>query len=205
MTASPPQSVFLGVTGASGAPYAQRLLAALAEAGVRVALCVSDSGVLVLGHELGLPQVGREYAVRALVERAGATAVTRVYEPDDLAAPAASGSAAPDAVVVCPCSLSTAAHIALGTSRNLIHRAADVALKERRRLVVVPREMPLSSIHLRRLLELSEAGAVVLPAMPGFYSRPRSLEDAVDHVVGKTLTALGFEQRLFPPWDGGAR
>jgi 4-hydroxy-3-polyprenylbenzoate decarboxylase len=101
--------------------------------------------------------------------------------------------------------MATAAHIALGTSRNLIHRVADVAIKERRRLVVVPRETPLSSIHLRRLLELSEAGAVVLPAMPGFYALPTSLEDAVDHVVGKTLTALGFEQRLFPPWDGGSR
>ena len=128
-----------------------------------------------------------------------------MYEPGDLAAPAASGSAAPDAVVVCPCSMSTAAHIALGTSRKLIHRVAEVAIKERRRLVVVPRETPLSSIHLRRLLELSEAGAVVLPAMPGYYALPRSLEDAVDHVVGKMLAALGFEQRLFPPWDGGTR
>jgi 4-hydroxy-3-polyprenylbenzoate decarboxylase len=205
MTNTPPRSVFLGVTGASGAAYAQRLLAALAERGAEVALCVSDSGVLVLRHELELPETAREDAVRALIERAGATAITRVYEPGDLAAPPASGSAAPDAVVVCPCSMSTAAHIALGTSRNLIHRAADVAIKERRRLVVVPRETPLSSIHLRRLLELSEAGAVVLPAMPGFYSLPRSLEDAVDHVVGKTLSALGFEQSLFPPWDGGSR
>jgi 4-hydroxy-3-polyprenylbenzoate decarboxylase len=205
MAQSIPRSLFLGVTGASGAVYAQRLLAALAEAGAEVALCVSDSGVLVLRHELELPGEGREEAVRALIERAGATAVTRVYEPEDIGAPAASGSAAPDAVVVCPCSMSSAAHIALGTSRNLIHRVADVALKERRRLVVVPREMPLSSIHLRRLLELSEAGAVVLPAMPGFYMRPESLADAVDHVVGKTLSALGFEQRLFPPWDGGAR
>jgi 4-hydroxy-3-polyprenylbenzoate decarboxylase len=205
MTQTPPRSVFLGVTGASGAAYAQRLLAALAERGAEVALCVSDTGVLVLRHELELPETAREDVVRALTERAGAAAVTQVYEPGDLAAPAASGSAAPDAVVVCPCSMSTTAHIALGTSRNLIHRVADVAIKERRRLVVVPRETPLSSIHLRRLLELSEAGAVVLAAMPGFYYLPKSLEDAVDHVVGKTLAALGFEQRLFPPWDGGSR
>jgi 4-hydroxy-3-polyprenylbenzoate decarboxylase len=205
MPSAIPQRVFLGVTGASGAVYAQRLLATLADNGCEITLCVSDSGVLVLRHELELPDAGREATVGALVERAGAAAVTRVYEPDDLAAPAASGSAATDAVVVCPCTMSTAAHIALGTSRNLIHRAADVALKERRRLVVVPRETPLSSIHLRRLLELSEAGAVVLPAAPGFYARPRSLADAVDHVVGKTLAALGFEQRLFPPWDGGTR
>jgi len=205
MTAATPHSVFLGVTGASGAAYAQRLLAALAESGAEVTLCVSDSGVLVLRHELELPDDGRDAVVAALVERAGAAAVTHVVDPGDVGAPAASGSAAPDAVVVCPCSMSTAAHIALGTSRNLIHRAADVALKERRRLVVVPRETPLSPIHLRRLLELSEAGAVVLPAMPGFYGRPRSVADLVDHVAGKTLQALGFEQRLFPPWDGGAR
>jgi len=205
MSSPTPQSVFLGVTGASGAAYAQRLLAALAESGCRVALCVSDSGVLVLRHELDLSSEGREAVVDALVAGADAAAATHVLEPGDLAAPAASGSAAPDAVVVCPCSMSTAAHIALGTSRHLIHRAADVALKERRRLVVVPRETPLSSIHLRRLLELSEAGAVVLPAMPGFYGRPQSLADVVDHVVGKTMQALGFEQRLFPPWDGGTR
>jgi 4-hydroxy-3-polyprenylbenzoate decarboxylase len=196
-------SVFLGVTGASGAAYAERLLATLAAAGCEITLCVSDSGVLVLRHELELHGEGRDAVVAALVERARAAVVTRVVDPGDLAAPAASGSAAPEAVVVCPCSMSSAAHIALGTSRNLIHRAADVALKERRRLVVVPRETPLSSIHLRRLLELSEAGAVVLPAMPGFYARPRNLADAVDHVVGKTLTALGLEQRLFAPWDGG--
>jgi 4-hydroxy-3-polyprenylbenzoate decarboxylase len=137
------------------------------------------------------------------LHRAGATA--QVFAPDDLGALPASGSSAPDAVVICPCSMSTAANIALGTSRTLMHRAADVALKERRPLVVVPRETPLTQIHLRRLLELAEAGAVVLPAMPGFYTRPQSLQDAVDHVAGKVLTALGFEQDLFPPWDGGKR
>jgi len=185
--------------------YALRLLAALVDSGAEITLCVSDSGVLVLRHELELSGGGRGDVVAALVERAGAAAVTHVVDPGDVGAPAASGSAAPDAVVVCPCSMSTAAHIALGTSRNLIHRAADVAIKERRRLVVVPRETPLSVIHLRRLLELCEAGAVVLPAMPGFYGRPQSVADLVDHVVGKALQALGFEQRLFPPWDGGAR
>ena len=96
-------------------------------------------------------------------------------------------------------------HIALGTTRTLIHRVGDVALKEGRPLVLVPRETPLTQIHLRRLLELAEAGAIVLPAMPGFYSRPQTLQDAVDHVVGKVLSALGFEQTLFPPWDGGRR
>jgi len=99
--------------------------------------------------------------------------------------------------------MSTAAHVALGATRTLIHRVADVALKERRPLVLVPRETPLTQIHLRRLLELAEAGAVVLPAMPGFYSRPETLQDVVDHVSGKVLSALGFDQTLFPPWDGG--
>lgn len=205
MPGPPPTSVFLGVTGASGAAYAQRLLAALADAGCEVSLCVSDAGVLVARHELDLAGKTRDEVVAGLVASAGAAATTHVLAPDDLAAPAASGSAAPEAVVVCPCSMSSAAHIALGTSRTLIHRASDVALKERRRLVVVPRETPVSAIHLRRLLELAEAGAVVLPAMPGFYGRPQSLADAIDHVVGKTLQALGFEQRLFTPWDGGTR
>jgi 4-hydroxy-3-polyprenylbenzoate decarboxylase len=201
MNGSPPQSVFVGVSGASGAPYAARLLQALTGAGCSLQLSISDSGVLVLAHELELAAAGREAVTAAFLERTGATA--QVFAPDDLGALPASGSSAPDAVVICPCSMSTAAHIALGTSRTLMHRAADVALKERRRLVVVPRETPLTQTHLRRLLELAEAGAVVLPPAPGFYTRPRTLQDAVDHVAGKVMSALGFEQDLFPPWDGG--
>ena len=201
MTRTTPASVFVGVSGASGAPYAVRLVQALATAGCALQLCVSDTGVLVLAHELELGAGDRDAVVGAFLELAGVRA--SVYAPDDLAAPASSGSSSPDAVVVCPCSVATAAHVALGTTRTLIHRAADVALKERRTLVVVPRETPLTQIHLRRLLELAEAGAVVVPAMPAFYSRPKTLQDAVDHVVGKIMTALGFEQTLFPPWDGG--
>jgi 4-hydroxy-3-polyprenylbenzoate decarboxylase len=203
MADDPPQSVFVGVSGASGAPYAVRLMRALAAARCNLQLSISDSGVLVLRHELELHSGTRAAVTAEFLELAGATA--QVFAPDDLAAPPASGSSVPDAVVVCPCSMSTVAHIALGTTTTLMQRAADVALKEGRRLVVVPRETPLSRIHLRRLLELSEAGAVVLPAMPGFYSRPRSLQDAVDHVVGKVMSALGFEQDLFPAWDGGRR
>ena len=202
MSNTPPQSVFVGVTGASGAPYAVRLVRALADAGCALQVCISDSGVLVLRHELALETCARSQVTASFLELAGASA--QVYEPGDLAAAPASGSSFPDAVVVCPCSLATAAHIALGTTRTLIHRVGDVAVKERRPLVVVPRETPLSVIHLRRLLELAEAGAVIVPAMPAFYTRPASLDDAVDHVVGKVLAALGFEQRLFPPWDGGA-
>ena len=203
MTGRPPQSVFVGVSGASGAPYAARLVQALTAAGCALQLSISESGVLVLEHELELAAAGRDAVTAAFLERTGVTA--DVFLPDDLGALPASGSSAPDAVVICPCSMSTAAHIALGTTRTLMHRAADVALKERRPLVVVPRETPLTQIHLRRLLELAEAGAVVMPAMPGFYSRPRSLQDAVDHVAGKVMSALGFEQDLFPPWDGGRR
>jgi 4-hydroxy-3-polyprenylbenzoate decarboxylase len=201
MTRTAPASVFVGVSGASGAPYAVRLVQALATAGCTLQLCVSDTGVLVLAHEFELGAGDRDAVVGAFLELAGVRA--SVYAPDDLAAPASSGSSSPDAVVICPCSVATAAHVALGTTRTLIHRAADVALKERRTLVVVPRETPLTQIHLRRLLELAEAGAVVMPAMPAFYSRPKTLQDAVDHVVGKIMTALGFEQTLFPPWDGG--
>ena len=199
----PPSTIFVGVSGASGAPYALRLVQALAAAGCALQLCVSDSGVLVLEHELELSAQGRDAVTAAFLERAGVTA--EVYRADDLAAPPASGSSFPDAAVICPCSVSTVAHIALGTTRTLIHRVGDVALKERRPLVVVPRETPLTQIHLRRLLELAEAGAIVLPAMPGFYSRPQTLQDAVDHVVGKAVAALGFAQTLFPPWDGGRR
>jgi flavin prenyltransferase len=203
MTSTPPKRVFVGVSGASGAPYAVRLVRSLAAAGCELQLSISESGVLVLRHELELPAEGREEVTAAFLELAGAAA--EVYAPDDLAAPAASGSSFPDAAVVCPCSVGTAAHIALGTTRTLIHRVGDVALKERRPLVLVPRETPLTQIHLRRLLELAEAGAIIVPAMPGFYSRPQTLQDAVDHVVGKVLSALGFEQTLFPPWDGGRR
>ena len=203
MTGTPPRRVFVGVSGASGAPYAVRLVQSLAAADCELQLSISESGVLVLRHELELPAESRDEVTAAFLELAGAAA--EVYAPDDLAAPPASGSSFPDAAVVCPCSVGTAAHIALGTTRTLIHRVGDVALKERRPLVLVPRETPLTQIHLRRLLELAEAGAIVLPAMPGFYTRPQTLQDAVDHVVGKVLSALGFEQKLFPPWDGGRR
>jgi flavin prenyltransferase len=199
--ANPPHTVFVGVSGASGAPYAARVVRALAVAGCRLQVSISESGILVLRHELGLHSHTRASVTAEFLDGAGATA--QVFAPDDFGALPASGSSGPDAVVICPCSMSTAAHIALGATTTLMHRAADVALKERRRLVVVPRETPLTEIHLRRLLELAEAGAVVLPAMPGFYSRPETLQDAVDHVAGKVMGALGFEQDLFPAWDGG--
>jgi 4-hydroxy-3-polyprenylbenzoate decarboxylase len=194
----PPRTLFLGVTGASGAPYAVRLTEKLAELGCGLSLCISESGLTVVQHELGITASGRDVVTAAFLRMAQAEAV--VCDPGDMAAPMSSGSAFPDAAVVCPCSLSTAAEIALGTSSTLIHRVGAVALKERRPLVLVPRETPLSTIHLRRLLEASEAGAVIVPAMPAFYSRPASLQDAVDFVVGKVLSVLGFAHDLSPAW-----
>jgi 4-hydroxy-3-polyprenylbenzoate decarboxylase len=196
----PPASLFVGVTGASGAPYAVRLVRALADAGCELTLCLSDAGVAVVAHELELGVTGRAEVTAAFLDAAKAQA--HVYSPDDLTAPVASGSNFPDAAVVCPCSMSAVAHIALGTTRTLIHRAGDVALKEGRPLVLVPRETPLSEIHLARLLDARRAGAVIVAPMPGFYSLPRTLDDAIDFVAGKVLAALGFEQRLSPPWEG---
>jgi flavin prenyltransferase len=197
---TPPQSVFVGVTGASGAPYALGLVRELAQRGCRLQLCISDAGIGVVAHELGFSSTRREAVTAEFLSAAGAAA--QIFAPDDFAAPPSSGSAFPDAAVICPCSLSSAAEIALGTSRTLIHRAGAVAIKERRPLIVVPRETPLSTIHLRRLLELAEAGATVVPPMPGFYNRPQTLQDAVDFVVGKLLCTLGFSQELYPAWPG---
>ena len=199
----PPASLFVGVTGASGAPYAVRLVQVLAQAGCELTLCLSEAGVAVAAHELELGVSGRAEVTAAFL--AAAAAEARVYAPDDLEAPVASGSNFPDAAVVCPCSMSTLAHIALGTTRTLIHRAGDVALKEGRPLVLVPRETPLSEIHLARLLEARRAGATIVAPMPGFYALPRTLDDVVDFVVGKVLAALGFEQRLSRPWEGPRR
>ena len=195
-----PASVFVGVTGASGAPYAVRLVRALVDAGCELSLCLSDAGVAVVAHELKLGVSGRADVTTAFLAAVGAEA--RVYGPDELGAPAASGSNFPDAACICPCSMSTVAHIALGTTRTLIHRVGDVALKEGRPLVLVPRETPLSEIHLARLLEARRAGAVIVAPMPGFYALPSTLDEVIDFVVGKVLAALGFEQRLSPRWEG---
>ncbi len=203
--AAQPRSLFVGVTGASGAPYALRLVEKLAAADRRVHLCISDVGLDVVAHELRLDAEGRQDITAAFLARAGAVEVTTVHGPDDLGASCSSGSAFPDAAVVCPCSLSTAAEIAIGSTRTLIHRAGSVALKERKPLVLVPREMPLSNIHLRRLLEVSEAGAFVVAPMPAFYNHPESLQDIIDFVVGKILSVLGIEQDLYPAWGGDDR
>ncbi len=197
-----PRSLFVGVTGASGAPYAVRLVEEVAAAGCDVRLCISDVAIEVVAYELGFAAEGREAVTEAFLDAAKARERTIVHLPGEFDASCSSGSSFPDAAVICPCSMSTAAEIALGTTRTLIHRVGAVALKERKPLVLVPREMPLSSVSLRRLLEASEAGALVLPPMPAFYQRPASLQDMVDFVVGKILSALGFEQHLYQAWSG---
>jgi flavin prenyltransferase len=190
--------VFLGITGASGAPYAARLLEALSAAGCEVGLSASAAGIQVLATELyGEATLAREDVLERFVGgREGVTA----YEVNDYTSPYASGSAKVDAYVVCPCSMSTVGTLATGAMANLIHRAASVALKERRKLVLVPRETPLSSIHLRGLATLHEAGAVILFAAPGFYHRPESIGDLVDFVVARCLDQLGLEHTLSGRW-----
>ena len=191
-------NVFLGITGASGAPYAARLLEALAEAGCEVGLTASDAGVQVLATEIyENPKLSRDEVLARLTE--GLAGVT-VYDLRDYSSPYASGSAKVDAYVVCPCSMATAATIAAGAMANLIHRAASVALKEERKLVLVPRETPLSTIHLENLLRLRRAGATIVFAAPGFYHAPQTVDDLVNFVVGRCLDQLGLDQTLVKRW-----
>jgi flavin prenyltransferase len=189
--------VFLGITGASGAPYAKGILDGLVAAGAEVGLCASSAGIEVLATELyrdvSLP---RDEVLGRFV---GDAAVT-VYDPQDWKSPFASGSAKVDAYVVCPCSMSTVGTLASGAMTNLIHRAASVALKERRKLVLVPRETPLSSIHLRGLATLNDAGAVILFAAPGFYHGADTIQDLVDFVVARCLDQLGIDTSLIRRW-----
>jgi 4-hydroxy-3-polyprenylbenzoate decarboxylase len=197
--------VFLGVTGASGAIYAGHALRALTDAGCDVGLCVSGSGAHVISHEIleggtGPPD-DPALAISAFVERfaTGPGSVT-VLGINDLTSPFASGSSLAPAALVAPCSGATLASIAHGTARNLIHRCADVMLKERRRLVLMPRETPLSLIHLENMAAATRAGAIVMPAMPGFYGLPRSIDDLVDFMVAKALDHLGVPNRLMARW-----
>jgi flavin prenyltransferase len=190
-------NVFLGITGASGAPYAARLLEALVDAGCEVGLCISDAGYKVLATELYEdPSLSTEAVLERFVRGNGVA----VFAKEDYSSPYASGSAKVDAYVVCPCSMATAATIAAGAMANLIHRAASVALKEERKLVLVPRETPLSTIHLENLLRLRRAGATIVFAAPGFYHAPQTLDDLVNFVVGRCLDQLGLDQTLVKRW-----
>jgi 4-hydroxy-3-polyprenylbenzoate decarboxylase len=191
--------VFLGITGASGAPYAARLLEALTGAGCEIGVSASSAGIEVLATELyGDASLGREETLARLLEHAGGAA--RIYEPDDWKAPYASGSAKVDGYVICPCSMGTLGTIASGAMQNLIHRAASVALKEGRSLLLMPRETPLSAIHLRNMLTLREAGATILFLAPGFYHGAETVGDLVDFVVARALDQLGLENTLVRRW-----
>ena len=191
--------IFLGVTGASGAPYAERLLHALAAADCEIGLTASRSGLEVIATELYRdPSLPRAEVFSRFV--GDASPQVTIYEDSDFRSPYASGSAKVDAYVICPCSMATVGTLASGAMQNLIHRAASVAIKERRKLVLVPRETPLSSIHLRGLATLDEAGAVILFAAPGFYHAPESIGDLVDFVVGRCLDQLGLENTLMKRW-----
>jgi 4-hydroxy-3-polyprenylbenzoate decarboxylase len=194
--------VFLGVTGASGARYAESLLRALAAADCEVGLTASRSGIEVLATELyGDPSLAREEVLERFT---GGAAQVTVYGENDFSSPYASGSARVDAYVVCPCSMATVGTLASGAMQNLVHRAASVALKERRKLVLVPRETPLSSIHLRGLATLNDAGAVILFAAPGFYHGADSVDDLVDFVVARCLDQLGIDNALVRRWGDAA-
>jgi len=191
--------ILLAITGASGSIYGLRLLEELLRGGHQVTLVSSESGLEVCRYETGVELTDAE----ALKQRWGLSeAGLSIRAATDLWAPEASGSAAPDAMVIAPCSMGTVGRIANGVSGNLIERAADVMLKEHRPLLLLPRETPFSTIHLENLLKLSQCGARIIPAMPGFYHRPASVNELVDFVVGKLLDQLGVEHQLFRRWGG---
>ena len=197
-------SIAIGITGASGALYAMRTLAALLSRGVRVEVVVSDYGRRLLRDELGdeanvdrlMPYLAAKYG-----DAVGAGSIV-VHSNRDLGATIASGSHGCSGMAIVPCSMKTLAAVAHGLSRNLIERAADVMLKEKRRLVIVPRETPMSLPALRNMVLCAEAGAMVVPAMPAFYQLPKTLDDVADFMAGKILSALGFSHELYPQWGG---
>lgn len=204
MSDSPVGTVVVGITGASGALYGVRTVAALLDRAYRVELVVSDFGRRLLRDELG-PEAACE-SLPAYLRATYGDAVDRgkliVHGNRDLGSTLASGSSTGNAMVIVPCSMKTLAGVAHGLSRTLIERAADVMLKERRRLVIVPRETPLSLPQLRNLVACAEAGAHVLPAMPAFYQHPRTLSDLADFMAGKVLSALDIDHQLYPAWTG---
>jgi 4-hydroxy-3-polyprenylbenzoate decarboxylase len=198
------KSVALAITGASGALYAVRTLAELLSRGLNVELVVSDYGRRLLRDELG-EEAALERIVPYLSSKYGAAVADGslvVHSNRDLGATIASGSHRCTAMAIVPCSMKTLAGVAHGLSRNLVERAADVMLKEQRRLVIVPRETPMSLPALRNMVLCAEAGAMIVPAMPAFYQQPRSLDDLADFMAGKILSALGFDHKLYPDWTG---
>lgn len=197
-----PKTICLAFTGASGMPYGLRLLECLLAADARVQLLYSQAAQVVARQEMGLDLPSRPQEARAaLLARYPADADRlQVYGREEWFAPVASGSNPPDAMVVCPCTMGTLAAIAQGLADNLIERAADVVLKEGRKLVLVPRETPFSAIHLENMLRLARAGAVILPPNPGFYHHPQSVGDLVDFVAARILDQIGVPHELMRRW-----
>ena len=202
MTVNNPQirHFVVAITGASGSVYGLRLISELLRSGERVSLILTSAGRQVMNHETGLEWSAEIKVQRQQVQEYFASIAVDCLAIDDFWAGAASGSAAADAMIIVPCSMGTLGRIAAGLSGNLLERAADVMLKERRSLLLVPRETPFNNIHLENLLRLSQSGAVILPAMPGFYHGPETIEDLVDFVVGKILDQLDVQHSLFTRW-----
>jgi flavin prenyltransferase len=198
-----PTRVLIGVTGASGSLYASRLLDTLIDKVERVYLVFTDSGQKVARYELGKSDTLSRMLDGSLTE--AERNKIRLFANDDLFAPCASGTSVPDAVVVVPCSMGTMARIATGVSGNLLERSADVALKQRQKLIICPRETPFNLIHLRNMTTLAEAGAEILPLMPGFYQKPESIEDLVDFCVGKICEQIAVPHGLYKPWNSRMR
>ncbi|MEO8004262.1 MAG: flavin prenyltransferase UbiX [Betaproteobacteria bacterium] len=199
-----PETVTLALTGASGMPYGIRLLECLLQAGVRVYLLYSQAAQIVARQEMDLALPARAVeAAEFFAKRFGTSpGQLQAFGREEWFAPVASGSNPADAMVVCPCTMGTLAAIAAGLADNLIERAADVMIKEARKLVLVPRETPFSAIHLENMLRLSRAGAIILPANPGFYHHPQSPQDIVDFVVARILDQLDVPHDLMPRWGG---
>ncbi|MFA5631633.1 MAG: flavin prenyltransferase UbiX [Porticoccaceae bacterium] len=197
------KTITLAMTGASGAQYGLKLLEYLVQAGCRVYFMISGAARIVVETETELELPGDEHLEDFLTDYFDADAgQIQVFTKEDWFAPVASGSSAPTSMVICPASGGCVSAIAHGASNNLIERAADVAIKERRQLIVVPRETPVSVIHLENQLKLANMGVTVMPASPGFYQNPESLEDMVDFMVARILDQLGIEQGLLPRWGG---
>ncbi|MCV6612297.1 MAG: UbiX family flavin prenyltransferase [Amphritea sp.] len=194
--------ITLAITGASGAQYGLRLLECLVAADCQVMVMISRAAQVVIATETdeSLPGGTADQESYLTTRFKAQPGQIKVFGREQWMAPVASGSGAPSKMVVCPCSTSTLSAIACGASNNLIERAADVALKERRQLILVPREAPYSEIHLEHMLKLTRMGCVVIPASPGFYNRPQTIEDMIDFVVARILNQLDIEQSLLPRW-----
>jgi len=196
------KKITLAITGASGSAYALRLLECLVAANYQIYVLCSSAARVVFDTEVGfkLP-ASPDAATQVFTEKFKAKAgQITVFGKEQWFSPVASGSAAPKQMIVCPCSTGTLAAIAYGMSDNLIERAADVVIKERGQLILVPRETPFSTIHLQNMLSLSQQGVVIMPAAPGFYHQPQSINDLIDFMVGRMLDHLGIEQKIMPKW-----